>query len=406
MILKLAWRNIWRNKRRTFITAASVVFAVLFATVVMSIHKGTWDNMANNVIQYYYGYIQIQPVGYSDEPSLDLAFEPSMATENISDDNKDYIHNFIPRIESFGLASSGEKTIGAMVLGVDPDLEDSMTKLSERLSEGKYFAADDKSVMVGRDLSENMNLAVGDTLVLISMGFQGSNAAGKYPVVAIVDLPSPELSKQLIYLPLKEAQYFYNAEGMVTSLALDVKDRGNIDDLVAQLESEVDNSTFVVKDWQSLMPELVEAMHLDRASSSIILIILYFIITFGIFGTILMMVKERLYEFGVMISIGFKRWKLIVMVWLEIVFIGLIGAMAGILVCLPVLWLLKVYPITMSGQYAEAYEKFGMEPVLPAVIEPSIFFLQAFIVFIVTTILAAYPLVTISKLRPIEAMRQ
>ena len=406
MILKLARRNIWRNKRRTYITAASVVFAVLFATVVMSIHKGTWDNMANNVIQYYYGYIQIQPVGYSDEPSLDLAFEPESAIGSIGEASKKYINNFIPRIESFGLASSGEKTIGAMVLGVDPAMENSMTRLSERLSEGKYFAADDKSVMVGKGLSENMNLAIGDTLVLISMGFQGSNAAGKYPVVAIVDLPSPELSKQLIYLPLKEAQYFYNAEGLVTSLALDVKDRGDIDKLVNELKLEVDNSTLVVKDWESLMPELVEAMHLDRASSSIILIILYFIITFGIFGTILMMVKERLYEFGVMISIGFKRWKLIVMVWLEIVFIGLIGALAGILVCLPVLWLLKVYPITMSGQYAEAYEKFGMEPVLPAVIEPSIFFLQAFIVFIVTTILAAYPLVTISKLKPIEAMRQ
>lgn len=406
MIVKLAWRNIWRNRRRTYITAASVLFAVLFATVVKSIHKGTWDNMANNIIQYYYGYVQIQPTGYSDEPSLDLAFESSTAIDNISDGSRTYIKAFVPRIESFGLVSSGEKTIGALVLGVDPVLENAMTRLSERLYKGQYFSAEDKSVMVGRGLAENMNLAIGDTLIIISMGFHGSNAAGKYPVGAIIDLPSPELSKQLIYLPLKEAQYFYNAEGMITSLALDIKDRSEVDKLVNQLKSETDHSVFTVKDWKALMPELVEAMHLDQASSSVILVILYFIITFGIFGTILMMVKERLYEFGVMVSIGFKRWKLILMVWMEIVFIGLLGAIGGIIFCLPVLWILKTYPITLSGQYAEAYEKFGLEPVLPAVIEPSIFFLQAFIVFIVTTILAIYPLVTISKLHPIEAMRQ
>lgn len=406
MILKLAWRNIWRNRRRTYITAASVFFAVLFATVVKSIHKGTWDNMANNVIQYYYGYVQIQPPGYSDEPSLDLAFEPAAAIENINEGSHAYINNFIPRIESFGLASSGEKTVGALVLGVEPELEDKMTQLSSRLDRGRYFSADDKKIMVGKGLSENMNLEIGDTLILISVGFQGANAAGKYPVAAIVDLPSPELSKQLVYLPLSEAQYFYNAEGRVTSLAVDVKDRRAVDKLISRLEGEIDTTVFAVKDWKALMPELVEAMHLDQASSSVILTILYFIITFGIFGTILMMVKERLYEFGVLISIGFKRWKLIVMVWLEIVFIGLMGTIAGIVLCLPVLWILKTYPITLTGQYAEAYEKFGMEPVLPAVIEPSIFFLQASIVFIVTTILAVYPLVTISKLRPIEAMRQ
>jgi putative ABC transport system permease protein len=405
MIFKLAWRNIWRNKRRTYITVASVFFAVLFATVVKSIHKGTWDNMVNNVINYYFGYVQIQPLGYSEEPSLDLSFYPEEvipALERAESKMKGYI----PRIESFALASSGEKTLGALLLGIDPQREDQFTQLSARIAEGRYFDAGDQSVMVGAGLAKSLSLQLGDTLVLVSMGYHGSNAAGKYPVQAIVDLPSPELSKQLIYLPLREAQYFYNAEGRITAMALNVKDRAMTFPLAAQLTLDLDQEKFAVLDWQALLPELVEAMTLDQAASTVILLILYSIITFGIFGTLLMMVKERMYEFGVLISIGMKRWKLILMVWIEILFIGLIGSIIGILLCLPTLWVLKNHPITLWGRYAEVYEKFGVEPILPAVIEPKIFFTQAVIVFFVTAILALYPYRVISRLHPMEAMRK
>jgi ABC-type lipoprotein release transport system permease subunit len=384
---------------------ASVFFAVLFATVVKSIHKGTWDNMVNNVINYYFGYVQIQPLGYSEEPSLDLSFYPEEILPALeSAQNK--MEGYIPRIESFALASSGDKTLGALLLGIDPVKEDNFTQLSARVTLGSYFGPQDRSVMVGAGLAKSLSLQLGDTLVLVSMGYHGSNAAGKYPVQAIVDLPSPELSKQLIYLPLEEAQYFYNAEGRITAMALNVKERAMTLPLAAQLTSTLDQDKFAVLDWQALLPELVEAMTLDQAASTVILMILYSIITFGIFGTLLMMVKERMYEFGVLISIGMKRWHLVLMVWIEILFIGFIGAVIGILLCLPTLWILKNYPITLWGRYAEVYEKFGVEPILPAVIEPRIFFTQAIIVFFVTAILALYPYSVISRLHPVEAMRK
>jgi ABC-type antimicrobial peptide transport system permease subunit len=132
------------------------------------------------------------------------------------------------------------------------------------------------------------------------------------------------------------------------------------------------------------------------------------IITFGIFGTILMMTRERQYEFGVLVGIGMNRLRLGATVWLEIVFMGLLGAIAGMLLSAPLVYYFFKNPIDLSIMGEEAvqtYEKFGMEPILPAVVDPNIFINQALIVLLVTTVLALFPYWKIRKLKPVEAMR-
>ena len=404
MLLKLAWRNIWRNRRRTIITMASILFAVLFASFMESLQKGAWKHMINNVVNYYFGYAQIHQNGYWEEQSIDKAF---VLEDSFLDLSKDLpgLEEVLPRLESFALASTGDHTKGVLLVGINPDSEHSMTDLRNRLSDGAYLEAEDEAVLIADGLAENLQLVVGDTLVLISQGYHGVNAAGKYPIKGLVHFGSPELNKQMVYLPLSTAQWFYGAEGLVTSLALKISDQDDIKPTVKAIKAQLSPEEYEVMDWEELLPDLVQAKELDSAGNYIVYFILYTIIAFGIFGTVLMMTKEREYEFGILISIGMRRMKLAAVIWMEVFILGILGALAGILAAIPFVYYFHVNPMRFSGAYGESMEKFGFEPIFPADFEIEHFLLQAFIVLLITSIVALYPILKIRRLQPVEAMR-
>jgi ABC-type lipoprotein release transport system permease subunit len=403
MLFKMAWRNIWRNRRRTFITAASILFAVLFASFMDSLQRGAWDNMINNVVNYYFGYVQVHQDGYWEEQSIDKAFPLADSLEQVG--AVEGVEAVLPRLESFALAAAGETTSGVLVAGILPNVENKMTDLENRLVEGEYLTESDEAVLVASGVADKLGLALGDTLVLISQGYRGVNAAGKYTIKGIAKFGSPDLNKQMVYLPLPAAQYFYGAPGLATSLALKLGGQEDIKPVVAALRTQLDTSAYEVMDWEELLPDLVQARELDTAGNVIVYFILYMIIAFGIFGTILMMSKEREYEFGVLISIGLQRWQLALSVWVEVILLGVLGALSGILLSMPIVYYFKVNPIRFGGEMASSLEKFGFEPIFPATFDMQIFMTQALYVFILTAVLALYPIFKIRKLQPVQAMR-
>ncbi|MEM1318677.1 MAG: FtsX-like permease family protein [Bacteroidota bacterium] len=406
-LIKLAWRNIWRNKRRTLITAASILFAVLFASLMESLQKGIWEQMVNNVVGFYYGFAQVHKNGYWDEQTIDNSFEwtPQLAA---LPDKIPQLDAVVPRIESFALASYGNTTLGALVIGTNVEAEDQMTGLSGRmLPGGRYLRPDDRGILIAEGLAENLQLQTGDTLVLISQGYRGVNAAGKYPVRGLINFGSPELNKQMVYLPLAEAQWFYGAESRITSLALQIEQQEAVPDILQALKAELDEEAYEIMSWEELLPDIVKARELDAAGNYIVYAILYLIIAFGIFGTILMMSKERSREFGILTAIGMRRGKLAFTVWLETVILGLVGALAGILVSVPIVWYFNANPVRLdSGTYADTLDNFGFEPIFPTLLRADIFFTQALIIFIITSLLALYPMLKIRRLQPVAAMRE
>lgn len=408
MLKKLAWRNIWRNKRRSLLTIGSVAFAVFFSVFMQSIQKGAWDHMLDNVVNFYYGYAQVHKAGYWEDQSLDesMVLNEELRTKILEIDG---IEAIAPRLESFALASVGEHTKGVLVVGTEADSEDNLTKLSEHITEGQYWTDNSKSVLVAEGVADQLNLSLGDTIILLSQGYHGANAAGKYPIDGLLKFGSPELNKRMVYLPFKEAEHFFAADGLASSIALKIDNKDLVPGILSALDQQLDTTAYKAIGWQNMIPELVEAKELDAAGNYLVLLVLYLIIAFGIFGTILMMVRERLYEFGVLLGIGMRRLQLSTIVWLEIVLLGLLGALVGMAIAFPMVYYVNQHPIdlTIMGEEAvETYEKFGMEPILPTVIDPSIFFSQALIIFIVTSILAMYAFWKIRSLDPIGAMRE
>lgn len=369
--------------------------------------KGTWDGMLDNVVNFYYGYAQIQKKGYWDDQNINKSFEYTSELTQLLEDIPE-LKSYTPRLESFALASYDSQTNGMLVIGSDPQREEALTNLKEKIISGDYFEENDQAVMVAEGAAKALKITTGDTLVLISQGYHGVNAAGKYPVKGIVKFASPDLNKKMVYLPLKEAQYFFGAPDLITSLALKIEDRKDLQKVSKKIKSRLDPEKYDVLDWQEMIPDLVQAKNADMAGNYIMLVVLYVLITFGIFGTILMMTKEREYEFGVLISIGMKRRLLAFITWLEVVILGIMGAFVGILACIPLVYYFSVNPIDMSQSgdgLSGLYEKWGFTPEMSTSFEVGIFFDQAVVVFCLTSILAIYAIYQISKLRVMEAMR-
>lgn len=408
MIQQLAWRNIWRNKRRTLITVGAVAFAVFLASFMRSFQKGIWDSVIDGAVNQFYGYAQVHANGYWDDQTLDNSMELE-AQLNALPQTVDLVEAVVPRIESFALASSGDLTSGVFVLGIDPVKENDMTQIANKIVEGTYLTETEEAVIVASGVAKKLGLALNDTIILISQGYHGVNAAGKYPIKGIFEFGIPDLNKRLLLMPIKTAEKFYGAEGRATTLILKINDREDVPLAIANTANQLNpTEKYEILEWQALMPELVEARLLDESGGYIIIGILYLLITFAIFGTILMMTKERSYEFGVLTAIGMRRGKLFRVIWLETIIVAMLGAMLGILMSIPIVYYLNINPIpasAMGAEAAQAFEKFGISGDLPTAFDMSTFFTQAFIIFIITSLLAIYPWTTIMKLKPIEAMR-
>ena len=403
MIEKLTWRNLWRNRRRTVITMASITFAVVLAIVMQSLQDGVFDNLVKNVVSFYSGYIQVHKTGYQEEQLLENGF---VLTDSVVNKIKQpAVREVVPRLESFALASLGNTTKGCMVVGTDPEKEDRLTSLKSKLIQGAYFNKDEDAALISEGLAKRLKLTVNDTLVLLGQGYQGSFAAAKYPVKGILKFGQPQLNDGLVYLPLRAAQSYLSAENMVTSLALAI-DRPSDVDIIRQSLSSTLGKEYEVLSWKELMPEIENHIRADAASFYVSTGILYLIIAFGIFGTILMMIAERRYEFGMLIAIGMKKLRLGRMLIIETILISICGTVTGMLISAPVVLYLKRYPIRFSGTLARAYEQFGFEPIFPAIFNLNIFLSQGIIVLVIALLIGIYPLWHVKRLNPVSAMRK
>lgn len=401
--LSLAWRNLWRNKRRSLIAVSSVLFAVVIALATRSMQLGSYQQMIRNVVSFYTGYAQVQAPGFQDSRSLNDSF---ILTDDLVRSIAEIrgITSTAPRLESFGLISSGTMTEGCIILGVAPDLEDRFTGLRRRLTVGAYLGETKNGILLAQGLAQNLLVAPGDTVIILSQGYHGVTAAGRFVVAGVVEFPSPELNRRLAYLTLCDAQYLFDAPDRITSLSIMVDHPKRLASGLAALKTAYAGK-YAVLSWEDMMPELVQMIETDNASGVIMLFIIYMVIGFGILGTVLMMTMERNREFGMLIAVGMKRSRLRAVVIIESVLLTSIGVVAGTLVGIPVLLYFYYHPIRLSGELAEYIIRFGFEPILPFSLEPRIFIAQALSVLLIALIASIYPVWRISRIHPVTALR-
>ena len=402
LYIKLAWRNVWRSKKRTWITASSIAFSVFFACLMQSSQLGSYDNMIENSARFFTGHLGIHQVDFWEDQIIDNSFDQQELIQ-LDLSNSDILIG-VPRLSSFALASYGDKTKGTALFGVSLPLEAEFSYLKRKLIKGDY---DKKGgVLMAEGLAANLNLRVGDTLVLMGQGYHGVNAAGKYPVTGILKFPIPALNQGAIYLPLETLQEFLSAPNMISSYSILLKDSQDTELMRSRMETILKDKELSLMTWKEMLPDLVSSIELDYYGGWIILIILYVVIGFGIFGTFLMMIKERTYELGILNAIGMNKYRIQIMVAIEIFLLIFTGVLMGLLMATPIILYFWSNPILLSGDAALAMEKFGYEPIIPFALNLKIFYNQGISIFVIALFLTFYPMLAIKQLKIIKALNE
>ena len=402
-IFILAWRNLWRNRKRTFITLGSIVFAVIIATFMRGIQLGSYEKMLNDAIQNTSGHLAIMGKDYWEDKSLINSMPVDPLMDSIIDNNP-MVKISVPKITSGCLISFGNATRGVLVMGVDPEMEDFQSGLKNKMIEGEYLAGNG-NVIIGKDLAKYLKAKVGDSVVLLGQGFQGMTAAGLYPITGIFSHPLGQLNKRVVYLSLPTAEDLFFMYDRLSQKSIVLKDYTDEEELLEEIVPNLDTSLYEIQDWRVMNKEILQNIESDNFFGKIMIGILYMVIGFGVFGTILMMVMERRKEFSVMIAIGMKRTQLLSVVIIEAIYMAIIGSIIGLILAFPLVLFYYFNPITFTGEQAEMYYEFNMEPVLQVSLHPDYMIVQFLIVLLLSLVASFLPLNSIMKLDIVKVIR-
>jgi putative ABC transport system permease protein len=326
VLLRLAWRNIWRNRRRTIISLLALAMGV---TAIISIHSfriTANEELIAAVTRGLVGDLQIHARGYQDEPELDA----TVPTPAIVDAE---LAMFVPaarsehRVVGGGLASAAEVATGVVVMGIEPDHPDARALVT--IANGRPLAnAAAHEAVIGTTLARELGLAPGGELVLVSQGADGSLANERFTVVGIGDVGSDEANATAVFLHLADAQEFFALGTGVHQIIVRLPDGADAATL-AQLRTVLGGSLEVVP-WTQILPELESSMEAKARNSRLLDLIVFLIVALGVLNTMTMATFERTRELGVLAALGTRRRRILGMILLESILLGILGFAIGV----------------------------------------------------------------------------
>jgi putative ABC transport system permease protein len=361
LIIKLAFRNILRNRRRSLLTLLSMGGGFFLLCLTLSMSEGSYSNIINIFTQDHTGHVQIHKENYLERPSLYKTI--NHANEIITKlEQQPLVLAVAPRIYGPSLAYGKNKTFPAQVIGIDPEREAKTTRLEDKISDGSYlinkasnFQINQISksgyfpAMVGFSLAKNLRLIIGDELVLISQGIDGSIANDIFEVVAIVgDAGSYE--RMNVYISLSAMRAFLSMQGdnsKVHELAIILSNQSKAKSFATKVQTELGDKSLTVTPWQVVESSFYNSMQADKKGSYISMGIIIFIVSIGVLNTILMGTLERTREFGVLKAIGTRPLAVFNLIMLESFILAIISCLIGLVLVLPVCFWLENSGITM-----------------------------------------------------------
>ena len=358
IILKVSWRNAWRNKRRTILTMLTIVVGVVLIVFSNALMKGMAGQLIADATGPNIGDIQIHEKGFWDNRAIDYAFEPSRELYHLLSSHR-HITAYTERVIAAGLLAFKDSSQGVSVQGIDPEKEQRVFDLHKRIRPGgRFLGRNDKlQVVLGTTLAEKIGAGVGDRIALISQGFDGSIAADRFTIVGLFESGNPEYDRSLVLMPLSQAKETFTMMGFVHAIALRLDELSNLTETKKDIQGIAlamrNQPGLEVMGWHELMPELMQYVVMSEMATYVFVFVLYMLVAFGILNTIHMSVFERTREFGVMLSIGTRPHQITAMVLAESVYISLLGILFGIGLGSACSFYFQIHPIDLGGYVDE-----------------------------------------------------
>jgi ABC-type lipoprotein release transport system permease subunit len=405
LVARMAWRNIGRNTRRTLITASALALSMAALLFVYALAEGFYDQMINNSTDYLTGHLQVSAPG----------FEQEMVPTRVIDRPEDVasvlkalpgVKGVSPRVETRVLLSSAARSVTAVLVGIDPRTEPSVTRLAEVVTDGDYLQPDGGyEVIIGAKLAERLDVGVGEKVIVLAQGFGGEMTSAALRVRGIFRVGSEAMDGVYAFAPLGTVQALYDLGESVSLFAVSLQDLQELPAVVSELRSRLDPSSYEVRTWDQIMPVVVQMVEFVDVEIYVLLLIIFAIVALGVLNTVLMSVLERTREFGVLISLGTKGSQLIKLVLFEAAFLGVIGLLLGTGLGALLISYYNHHGIDFSTFAASMKDIPGaLAVVFPAFKWENL--VWPWIVLLIVCIAASlYPAIKAARLEPAEALR-
>jgi len=414
IMLKIAFRNIFRQKRRSILTALSMFGGFVMAAFFIGFSEGTYNNIIDTFTRNQMGHIQVHQQDYLNRPSLYKTIDKLPEIEGILG-QMDKVDSWAPRLYSAGLASVSEKSAGVRIIGIDPAKEDRTTKFHEKIKEGGMFSgATAKEVIIGKGLARLLKGGVGDDVVVVSQAADGSIANDRYKIVGILDTGDEIGDRASFYLPLAAAQELLVLEGRVHEIAITVNSLYDVDFVDKALEKKLaafnsnsdsnpgDNASLAAAPWQEFARSFYIAMKADKEGMWIMLLIIVLVVAVGVLNTVLMSVLERRREYGVLKAVGTKPGQIVKMVLLEVNILAVLCIVFGAAVGLLINYIFSIHGIAIPEPMTYGGMKFQY---MFTEINAMSFYIPAVTVLVAATLVSLFPALKAAHTDPARSMR-
>ena len=404
LFVLVAWRNLWRNKRRTWLSVGGIAFSLFLVVTGMAFQTGTYDDMINLGARLGHSHIQVQHPDYLDNPRVKNTLYDALGTSRSISQIPD-VAGVAMRTESFALVSVGERSYGAMIVGVEPNKEPSVSDFPSLLIEGTYLS-DVGHAYIGSALARNLSAAVGDEIVILGTGKTGNLAPMLLTIGGIFTTGITDVDRSYVQVRIEAFQEAFEFGDEIHRLLVSVSDLAHINAVVAAIRRVVSDEV-VVHDWETLMPEIRQGIDLDKISAQFMYWMLLAVVLLSIVNTFVMTVFERSREFGMLVAVGMRPRQIIGMVVIESIALWIVGSVVGLLVCLAVVIPTSWVGVPMPAAATEM-SMGGMQ--IPTHIYPGLdasTLLTGPLVLGVGPVLGAMlPALRIRTLKPVEALRE
>lgn len=407
IVFRLAWRNLWRNRRRTWLTAGAIAFSTILLVLWVPIQFGAYEIMIDASLRVFPGHAQIQRPGYQDKPKIRNAIDDAEALARSLRSSNLYT-GVATRAQGFALLSSSTRSYGAQVVGVEPKYEGDTSSIPGLVKRGRYLSGiDAQEIVIGAALARNLKIKIGDEVTMLGGGKDGSVAAAILPVVGIFESGSNEIDRFFSEIPLHTFQSVFSMGHSAHIISVVAKTIEEQPQLLASLRKAVKGrDNLVVLGWEQLVPGLKEGIQVDKVSGFIFYGILIAVVIFSILNTFLMSVLERTREFGLMLALGSRPKRIAGLMMLESALLTFLGLIIGVSIGSALVYWVHVVGFSYPGleDLAKQYNMPGLSRIYPQ-LNAFNFMLGPVTIFAATNIAAWIPILRIRKLEPVEAMR-
>lgn len=409
LMMRLAWRNLWRNGRRTALTLVSIAFGLFLAVLMTAMQDRNWADMIDLAARLGGGHVTVQHQGFLDAPALDKTVQgtDSILARSLREPG---VERGVVRIVGQGLLSTASSSRGAAFVALDPAQEDSTTlAIMNAVVEGGLFAsADDPGIVLGERLAENLGVTLGKKVVYNMSDRNGDIVAGLARVTGIVRTGAPSVDGGLCVLPLNTLRRALGyAPDEATLVALFIGDQRRSDDVAARIGATL-TGTAVAVPWHENQPELAGFIAMKVGGANFMKILIAVLIAAGIFNTLFVSVTERMREFGIMLAIGYSSRDIHGLVMLESLWLGLVGLVVGVILTSgPYLWL-HAHGIDMTAMIGEGNVELAgiaISPVFKVEIFPGNAVFIAVAALVATLAAGIYPAWRAGRVAPVETIR-